>query len=384
MTRDQLTVLGIAAVCVALVGVVGQLVIRSLRGRGLATVLVAVSWVSLLAVALAVGVDARVMFLSTHDSVVVGLALATATPLAVGLSIWLARQVRRSADVLAQAARAIAGGTDVAGGPAEPDGPPQKAATNLVSRELTAAHRELLAAGRAVRESREHEQALESSRRELVAWISHDLRTPLAGIRAMAEALEDGVAEDPALYHKRLRVESDRLAQMVDTLFLLSRLHAGALRPAREEVDLHDLISDAVASIAPIAEARRVQVLGAAPPGIVVPVDPAQLSRALANLLANGVRHTPSDGCVVVGAERLGDRVRLAVQDACGGIPEAELPRVFDLAWRGQSARSRGPDGGGGLGLTVAQGIATAHGGTVSVVNTGPGCRFDIELPIKA
>jgi signal transduction histidine kinase len=384
VTRDQLTVLGIAAVCVALVGVVGQLVIRSLRGRGLATVLVAISWVSLLAVALAVAVDTRVMFLSAHDSVVVWLALATATPLAVGLAIWLARQVRRSADVLAQAARDIAEGTEIYGAAPAPDGPGGAPPKVLASRELTSAHRELLVAGRAVRESRQHEQALESSRRELVAWISHDLRTPLAGIRAMAEALEDGVAEDPSLYHKRLRVEADRLAQMVDTLFLLSRLHAGALRPVREQVDLHDLVSDAVASIAPIAEARRVQVLGTAPPGLVVPVDPAQLSRALTNLLANGVRHTPSDGCVVVGAERLGDCVRLAVQDACGGIPEAELPRVFDLAWRGRSARSRGPDGGGGLGLTVAQGIAAAHGGTVSVVNTGPGCRFDIQLPIKA
>jgi signal transduction histidine kinase len=372
VNRDELTVLGIAAVCVLVVGLSGQVVIRLLRGRGLATLLTAISWTSLLAVALAVAVDARVMFLSPHDSVVVGLALAAATPLAVVLASWLAHQVRRSAETLARTARDIADGAPM---------PDQGRTASLVSRELTAAHRELLAAGRAVRESRDHEQALESSRRQLVAWISHDLRTPLAGIRAMAEALEDGVAEQPSLYHQRLRVEADRLTHMVDTLFLLSRLQAGVFRPVRQPVDLHDLVSDAVASIAPVAHARGVQVVGAAPPGLVVPVDPAQLSRALVNLLTNGVRHTPADGQVVVGAERFGDCVRLAVQDACGGIPDVDLPRVFDLAWRGRSARSSGPDGGGGLGLTVAQGIAVAHGGTVSVVNTGPGCRFEIQLP---
>jgi signal transduction histidine kinase len=385
VNSDGLTVLSIAAGCVVTVGLIGALVLRLLRGRALATLLVAISCISLIAVALAVAVDSRVMFLSAHDGLVVGLALAAAIPLAVALAVGLAHQVGRSAETLSAAAREIAGaaggaatGAAATGAATEVGRPP------LVARELTAAHRELVAAGEMVRQVRERERAVEASRRELVAWISHDLRTPLAGIRAMAEALEDGVADDPSQYHKRLRVEADRLATMVDTLFLLSRLHAGALQPVREPVDLHDLVSDVVATVAPVAHTRGIRVHGAVAAGLVVPVDPGQLSRALTNLLVNGVRHTPRDGRVEVAAERGGDGVRLAVQDSCGGIPEDELPRVFELAWRGRAARSSGPDGGGGLGLTVAQGIAGAHGGVVTVANCGPGCRFEISLPLPS
>ncbi len=322
MTRDQLTVLAIAAGCVVVVGLLGRLVVSRLRRRGMATLLTASSCVVLAAIGVAVWVDSRVMFLSSHDGVVVGLTLAAATPLALGLAVWLARQVGESADALAGTARALGG-----------DEPPRT--RPMVSRELAVVQDQLVQAHAQLLEAREHERSAESSRRQLVAWVSHDLRTPLAGIRAMAEALEDGVPDSPAEYHKRLRVEADRLSDMVDTLFLLSRLHAGALPPQPERMALRDLVSDAVATVAPVAEARRVSVHGDIEAAAVASVDPGQFSRALANLLINGVHHTPAGGCVLVRGGRTPDGVLLQVQDACGGIPADDLPRVFDLAWRG-------------------------------------------------
>jgi signal transduction histidine kinase len=368
VSGDELTVVAIAVACVGVIGFAGQLLVSRLRGHRLSTLLVTISCVLLVAVGAAVAVDSRVMFLSVHDGLVVALTLAAALPLACGLAVWLAREVARSADALAVTAGQV-------GGPQ----PPRRA--TMVSTELASVQEQLLAADSALRAARDSERAAEESRRELVAWVSHDLRTPLAGIRAMAEALEDGVLDDPSEYHKRLRIESDRLAEMVDTLFLLSRLHAGTLPPNPERLDLRDLVSDAVATVRPVAQTRKVSVTGDVEPGLVASVDPSQISRALTNLLINGVHHTPALGEVSVTARRVDGGVRISVQDACGGIPEQDLGRVFDLAWRGQSARFSGPDGGGGLGLAVTRGIVAAHGGEVNVQNVHPGCRFDITLP---
>src|SRR5262249_62398499 len=111
-------------------------------------------------------------------------------------------------------------------------------------------------------ESRDRERALEASRRELVAWVSHDLRTPLAGLRAMSEALEDGVADDPALYYKQIHASVDRLAGMVDDLFELSRIQAGAISSAPEHVGLDDLVSDCLTALEPLARGRGVRLGG--------------------------------------------------------------------------------------------------------------------------
>ena len=250
-----------------------------------------------------------------------------------------------------------------------------------VGAELAAAHDELVAAGDALATARTREAGLESARRELVAAVSHDLRTPLAGIRAMAEALEDGVAEDPSAYHKQLRLEADRLSRMVDTLFLLSRIHAGALVPVPERVALMDVLSDALASAQPLASACGVQLDGDGDPAAVADVDVAQLSRVVDNLLSNAIRHTPSPGRVMVSAARTPEGTLLAVQDGCDGIPQTDLPHVFEVGWRGPGARRSGPSAGAGLGLAVVRGIVEAHDGTVEVVNVPGGCRFEVRLP---
>jgi signal transduction histidine kinase len=243
---------------------------------------------------------------------------------------------------------------------------------------LTVAHERLA-------QARSRERALEASRRELVAWVSHDLRTPLAGLRAMAEALEDQVVVDPrevSQYHSQIRREVDRLTLMIDDLFELSRIHAGALRLSRRMVGLEDLVAEVVASAEPVARAKGVRLTGAAVRGMPVFVDSAEMGRALRNLVTNAIRHTPSDGGVDVLAEVQSGMACVSVSDACGGIPPADLPRVFDVAFRGESARTPGPQEGAGLGLSIARGIVEAHSGQIAVRNAGPGCQFLIRLPL--
>ena len=233
--------------------------------------------------------------------------------------------------------------------------------------------------------ARAREQSLEASRRELVAWVSHDLRTPLAGLRAMAEALEDQVVTDPrevSRYHTQIRLETDRLARMIDDLFQLSKIHAGALRLSPRPVGLEDLIAEVAASTEPVARAKGVRLTGGAAPGMTVLIDPAEFGRAVRNLVTNAIRHTPPNGTIeLVGAVQAG-LACVSVSDACGGIPADDLPRVFEVAFRGESARTPDPTGGAGLGLSIAQGIVEAHSGKVSVRNTGPGCQFLITLPL--
>jgi signal transduction histidine kinase len=238
------------------------------------------------------------------------------------------------------------------------------------------------------------ERTAEASRRELVAWVSHDLRTPLAGIRAMSEALEDAVVVDPTEisdYARRISAETTRLSMMVDDLFELSRINAGALALTFGPLSTEDLVSRAMETAAPAARQRGIQ-LSAAASGLGWPTvqgsDP-ELLRVLRNLLVNAIRHTPSDHTITVIAGRTSDYAWLAVQDECGGIDPDDLPRVFDVAFRGASARSPRAavvttETGAGLGLAIARGLVQAHGGEISVRNQGPGCRFEVRLPVLA
>lgn len=244
---------------------------------------------------------------------------------------------------------------------------------------------ELQTIANTLEEAYAREQALEGARRELVAWVSHDLRTPLAGMRAMAEALEDGVVTDPetvARYHRQIKLEVERLSGMVDDLFELSRIHAGALRLSRSRVGLADLVADTLAGAEPLARAKGVVLAADASAAVPVEADAGALGRALGNLVVNAIRHTPSDGTVTLRAAVEHGVACVSVADCCGGIPEEDLSRVFEVAFRGEAARTPTADGGAGLGLAIAQGIVEAHDGEIVVVNDGPGCRFEIRLPL--
>ena len=368
--NDQIQIVLIAAGCTGAVGLVGMVVIRLLRRASLRLSIQASGAVPVLAIVAGTLGSAEAMFLSHHDLGVVVMVCIVAGIVAFAFSWLLGRQIESGSAALRQAARSL--GDEV--GQFQPPVLPLAAEFAALSRELTDTSAKLA-------KSRARERALEQSRRQLVAWVSHDLRTPLAGLRAMAEALEDGLAADPPRYHKQMRAEAERLATMVDDLFELSRIHSGTLELSSDQIALDDLVSDVLASTEPLARERGVRLDGRATGQLTVRADPRELSRALTNLLTNAIRHTPQGGCVHVEARPEDGDALLAVADGCGGIPEADLPRVFDLAWRGTDARSPAPGSGAGLGLAIVRGVAEAHRGSVRVLNTGDGCCFEMRLP---
>ncbi len=238
------------------------------------------------------------------------------------------------------------------------------------------------------RETRARDQTAESARRELVAWISHDLRTPLAGIRAMTEALADSVVTDPdevAQYAQRIGQQTQRLTGMVDDLFQLSRISSGALRLTLSAIPLGEVVSEALAveSVTAARKGVRLHADAGSEWPVVQGSDP-ELARVVRNLLSNAIRHTPPDGTVVVAAGARDGQAWLRVDDGCGGIPEHDLERVFDVAYRGNTARTPVPpdEFGAGLGLAIARGLVEAHSGRIEARNHGPGCRFEIQLPL--
>jgi signal transduction histidine kinase len=255
-----------------------------------------------------------------------------------------------------------------------------------LSAELEGVRLELTETARKLAGSREREHALESSRRELVAWVSHDLRAPLASLRAMSEALEDGVADSPEIYYKQIHSSVDRLSRMVDDLFELSRIQAGNIGIKTEHVALDDLVSDCIAALDPLANAHRVRLTGRTAGAATVVGNGRELNRALTNLVANAIRHTRADGLVDVTVTAEAGSAEVTVRDECGGIPETELGRVFDVGFRGESARTPTPasNAGAGLGLAITRGIVEAHGGDVNVHNVDGGCSFVVRLPAAA
>lgn len=369
---DVVQLAGTAAGGAVVAGVLGTLVLHALRGRSVAVQMVTVALTALAAVGVGAWAAARAMFLSDHDLSALGVVLAAAGTVAVAVSLVLGARVGAASHALVAAARRIG------------DGRPATVPGAGAPRELARLAGELEEMADHLAESRRRERAVEASRRELVAWVSHDLRTPLAGIRAIAEALEDGVVTDPATvarYHATLREEAERLAGLVDDLFELSRTQAGVLRLELERVSLRDLVSDVLAGVAPVARAKGVRLEGRVHgPTPELAVSAPELLRALRNILENAIRHTPGDGTVVVEAGVEDDRAFVSVADTGGGIPEADLERVFEVAFRGDPART--PGGGAGLGLAIARGLVEAHRGEITVRNEDGGCCFTVRLPL--
>lgn len=372
--RDSF-LLAVFSMSAALVtGVCGSFVLRFMRGRSLGLHAAVVALSAVAAVAVGAAFAANRMFLSSHDLRSLGVVIIAGGTVAAVFSIGLGRRIAADSRSLTETARRMARGEVV-------DSEPQGAA-----REFAMLGRALVEASKKLDEARERERALEASRRELVAWVSHDLRTPLAGIRAMAEALEDEVVADPetrSRYHRSLRVESERLAGLVDDLFELSRINAGNLRLHMERVSLGDLVSDALSSATALARAKGVNLEGRlSSDSLELELSAPEMARVLRNLLENAIRHTPGDATVWVEAGRDDRNAYVSVADACGGIPQPDLERVFDVAFRGESARTPEHDRGAGLGLAIARGIVEAHEGEIAVHNEGSGCRFTVMLPL--
>ena len=383
--NSYLVMAGYAAAGAGAAGLLGWPAIVLLRRRSLALSLFTVALVTALSLSASTIAVARAMLLMRHDYAVVTIVLTMGCLVSLAVAALLSRQVVAGSRALTRAARTV-GSDDGFSAPAEP-----------LSSELSALSAELAATSARLAQSRQRERSLEASRRELIAWISHDLRTPLAGLRAMAEALEDGVADDPGRYHSRIRTEVDRLTGMVDDLFELSRIQAGALTLSLSRVSVYDLVGDAIAGAYPLARERGVRLVGDRVAPAPVEVDSREITRVLGNLLINAIRSTPVDGTVAVAARHENQEVVVSVTDGCGGISEQDLARVFETGWRGGSARTpRSPatgsagavqhhgDTGAGLGLAIVRGIVEAHAGRASVRNVHGGCCFEIALPAAA
>jgi len=254
----------------------------------------------------------------------------------------------------------------------------------------TAAHDELAelasAANAMIARLREEETARDQSdaaRRDLVAAVSHDLRTPITSLRLLAEAVEDEIVDERtrASYLARMRTHIDALSALIDDLFELSRLEAGDIRWTLERVPLDELVGETVEAMRVQAERKGVAVIASVPEALgPARANPEKVQRVLFNLIQNAIRHTPADGSVVVRAESVADQIEVEVEDTGAGIAPEERDRVFTAFYRGGADAAR-TSHGAGLGLAVSRAIVEAHGGRIWLPETAAGTRVRFSLP---
>jgi signal transduction histidine kinase len=321
---------------------------------------------------------AKAMFISGHDLSLLLTMLTFAAALSVGFALLYAMPLSSRIQRVRAGTERIAGGQ--LGSDVRVDG----------HDEVAGLADDFNRMARALEEAAEREREMEKARRDLIAAVSHDLRTPLASTRALIEALADGIAADPQTETRYLSSASRELAhlsRLVDDLFELARIDAGALQLTLEEASLHDLISDTISSFQPQAEQQGVCLAGEIV-GDVDPVlaNPPRLQRVLHNLVSNALRHTPADGTVTLRATRAGEEVQVEVCDTGEGIAAEDLPRVFERSFRGEQSRTRAEKDsapGAGLGLAIARGLVEAHGGRLTATSEmGSGSVFRFTLPL--
>jgi len=369
MTTFLLVAAGIAAA-------VGYLAYRFRwidRSPSLRVSLLAVNVVAIGLAFASVWATARLMFASEHDLLLATVLLLFAAGMAAVLGAFLSSGVIDRIRQLETAAHRIGAGelTARADLPGNDELASLGGAFNRMAAQLEAA---------AARQAE-----LERMRRDLVAWAGHDLQTPLTSIRAILEAVADGVIEDPATREKYLQTAQRNirdLSRLIDDLFEVAQLQAGSFRLNLEASSLNDLISDTVESFSPQIAGHRIQLEGSVAPGVdPVILDPARIGRVLSNLLANALRHTPDGGRITIEASGGPAEVRISVSDNGEGIAPEDLPHVFESFYRGEKSRGRAT-GGSGLGLAIARGFVEAHGGEIRAESPpGEGCTVSFTLP---
>jgi signal transduction histidine kinase len=320
-----------------------------------------------------VWLTARMMFLSAHDLVLAGVLLLFGAGIAVSVGYLLSSSLSDEAGRLALAAQQVAlGRLDVR---LEPVGRDEMADIGVAFNDMA----------QALARAAEQQRVDDELRRDLIAWVGHDLHTPLTSVRVIIEALADGVVEDPDTVQRYLRTarkDIGVLSLLIDDLAVLAQIDAGGLPLDRQPNSLGDLVSDTLESFSLRAERQDVRLRGEIVGALVeISFDARHIGRVLANLIDNALRHTPSGGeiCVTVRSSERGASVE--VRDDGPGIDPADLPHVFDRFYRGEKSRSRAT-GGAGLGLAIAHGIVESHGGTITVDSTvGTGTSFTFVLP---
>ena len=333
--------------------------------RGLRRQLGALALLAAAQLAVAVAAFAALMFVSSHDAFFMVLAAGYAGLIGLVAARLVARRALADLDAVRGAVAQVGEGSRALRIPVH--GRDELA--------LLAADIETMAARLA---------AEEHARRELVASVSHDLRTPITNVQLIAEGLEDGIFE-PDGVRDRLELMGTQvraLAALIDDLFELSRLEAGDVHWSMEQVRLDQLVKETIEAMRPQADAGRVVVRAQLDP-TPAPArgNPEQLQRVLFNLIQNAIRHTPADGSVVVRTEPApGPAVEVEVADTGAGIDPEVGRRVFEPFVQGPS-RVAGENGSAGLGLAIARAIITAHGGRIWLAGDGPGTRIRFSLP---
>jgi signal transduction histidine kinase len=329
--------------------------------RLLPTVRLQLAGLAVLAVLLPLGavlLSGWVMFHMGDDVKILAVTAASALT-AIVAALVVARSIANSVDRVREASAELARG-------------------NLEARAPEAGPAEVAELAGAFNEMGENLQRLFDSRRELVAWASHDLRTPLANMQAMLEALEDGLGE-PEEYLPALGEQVRVLSQLVDDLFELARIDADALTLELRQLPVAPIVSSSLRGVEAEARLRHVSLASEVDNDVTATFAPDKVERVLMNLLTNALRHTPSDGAVAVRVELLAGEVRVAVEDTGDGLDVEARARMFERFWRGDRSRTTR---GAGLGLAIARGLVEAHGGRIWAEDReGGGARVCFTLP---
>jgi signal transduction histidine kinase len=362
-----------AVVAAILIGALAVVALRVTRRASIVIRLFLVVAATVISIVVATLAIAREMYISGHDLMVLCWVIGISALASLGVAAVIGLGLARAGVQLRASAHAIGDGSVVV-------------AKEHEGREFASLARELADMSERLALARVRAETADESRRRLFAWIAHDLRTPLAALQAMAESLEDRVAEDPVRYYGQIRAQAETLAGMVDDVFELSKIQSGTLTLQMERLSLFDLISDSVAELHPLAALRSITLRESSSEDVTVWGDARELSRVVSNLLINAIQHSPANSEILITAhETVSGFASLSVVDAGGGIPETDLARIFDPGWRGTDARTPpskvGPSAGAGLGLAIVRGIVQAHSGGVSAHNIPGGCQFEVTLP---
>jgi len=320
-----------------------------------------------------VWLTARLMFASEHDLMLATVLLIFAGGMAMTLGFFLASALTNRIRLLEKASRKLAEGdlsvrVQVQG---RDEIAALASAFNQMALQLEAADAK--------------QRELERLRSDLIAWVGHDLQTPLASIRAILEALADGMVDDPESVQRYLQTaqrDVRSLSLLIDDLFQMAQIDAGGLQLDLAPSSLSDLISDTLESFSTLAARQGVKLEGSADADVdPVRMDTPRIGRVLNNLVGNALRHTPAGGSVEVCAYRVASGVEVAVTDNGEGIRADDVARVFERFYRGEKSRSRAT-GGAGLGLAISRGIIEAHGGKIRLeTDPGKGTCFTFSLP---
>lgn len=318
--------------------------------------------------------SAQMMFASKHDLLLAIVLLVFAGGMATALGYFLSSTVTERIHLLKGAAERLAQGDLKTRVPVQ--GRDEVAALanafNIMAEQLQAADRK--------------QRELESMRRDLIAWVSHDLQTPLTSMRAILEALSDGMVEEPETVKRYLHTaqrDVRSLSALIDDLFQMAQLDAGGFPLHREESSLGDLVSDTLEGFTELAKQNEITLEGSVESDVdPVTMDTQAIGRVLNNLIGNALRHTPNRGRVSLWVRRSARGVEVTVSDTGDGIRAEDIQHIFERFYRGDASRSRSRGAGAGLGLAIARGIVRAHGGDIEVESeVGKGTHFTFHIP---